>query len=365
MKKYKFSRTKNAEFAAVLRSRVNLYFKETDLNQGANNLMVFKTINMLAIYLLPYFIVVTTQPQNLWVLFGMYVVMGLGKAFIGTSVMHDALHGAYDKRPWVNRLIGFSAVIIGADPNMWKIQHNQLHHTYTNIENADEDIASRYVLRFTPHQPRRWFHAYQHIYATPLYGLTTLIWVTVKDFIKLHKYNRLGILKNAVSSYLTKIILGKILYYTMMVAVPIMVLEVSWWMVLILFATMHFVTGVILTIIFQLAHVMSTSEFFEEKEEDIEENWLVHQLQTTCNFAMKNRLISWFVGGLNFQVEHHLFPNICHVHYPKLSAIVKKTAREFDIPYHYHETLGSALKDHFRLLKMLGSTSMIKAGQPA
>ena len=111
----------------------------------------------------------------------------------------------------------------------------------------------------------------------------------------------------------------------------------------------------ILAVIFQPAHVMEDTEFpVSEDGKTVQENWTIHQLKTTCNLASKSRFFSWFVGGLNYQIEHHLFPNICHVHYRKLSPIVMETAKEFEIPYHTMTTFSEALVRHGRMLYKLG-----------
>jgi len=272
--------------------------------------------------------------------------------------MHDAIHGSYSGNGLVNKLISFSAVIIGADPQIWKIQHNVLHHTYTNIEHADEDISPRYVMRFSPNQPKRWFHRFQHIYALFFYSISTLIWVTYKDFLKMFDYYRQGLVKKSVPFGIQVIFLlfRKSLYYFFLIALPIIVLPFSTWIVLMMFVSMHLVSGLLLSLVFQTAHVMPNSHFImpESDEDLIENNWSVHQLLTTTNYAMKNKLIYWFTGGLNHQIEHHLFPHVCHVHYPQLAKIVRNTTDEFNLPYYAERSFGSAIASHFRMLKLLG-----------
>jgi linoleoyl-CoA desaturase len=259
--------------------------------------------------------------------------------------------------------MGFSAFMIGANPKIWQIQHNVLHHTYTNIEHADEDIVTpSYLLRFTPNQPLKWYHKYQHLYAGFFYGISTLTWITIKDFIKVFQYRGDGLIKTKKDfnkTFLT-IVLQKIFYLSTFLVLPMLILPVSPWLIVAMFVTMHFVTGLLLTLIFQTAHVMPTSEFIMQEEEEIEENWWVHQLLTTTNYATSSRLFSWMIGGLNFQIEHHLFPNICHVHYPKIARIVKSTAAEFNLPYYVQKSFRSAVTQHFVLLRLLGRETNYK-----
>ncbi len=313
------------------------------------------------LYLGPYFAMLVWVPNNVALLFGMWTIMGFAKAFIGTSVMHDSLHGSYSKNKKINSLIGISAWLLGVDSTVWKLQHNVLHHSYTNIDDADDDIAPRYVLRFSPNQPLRWFHKFQHVYALFFYFTSTLLWITLKDFVKASQYHKRGLRKkgSSLTLFLVSIFLKKASYLFLFLIVPIYVLPVSSGLVVLMFITMHLVASIMLSMIFQPAHVISTSEFYSADEEKINENWLVHQLRTTSNFGMNSRLLTWFSGGLNYQIEHHLFPHICHIHYRKISKIVQNLTVEYNLPYHSQKTLGKAVSNHFRMLKLLGRGAYI------
>ncbi len=354
--KYKFSNNLHAEYTSTLKKRVATYFEDNGIQVNANAEMMFKTALALSIYILPFLIILFGGITNVPVLFVLWGIMGFGVAFIGTSVMHDSLHGSYSKSKRVNSIIGLSTVLLGADPKVWKIQHNVLHHTYTNIEGADEDIEPRFVLRFSPNQPLRWFHKYQHFYAFFFYFLSTLIWVTVKDFAKLFQYRERGLIKKGkeFNNYLVLMTFRKLSYHLVIIGAPILLLDFPVWLTLSMFLFMHLIAGMCLSLVFQPAHVMPDTMFIEQAEEKINQNWLVHQLYTTTNFAPRNKLLSWFIGGLNRQVEHHLFPNICHIHYPKIAGIVKKTTEEFGLPYLEEDTFISALSSHVKMLKKMG-----------
>ncbi|MCB0495869.1 MAG: acyl-CoA desaturase [Cyclobacteriaceae bacterium] len=361
MIRYKFSTQLDKEFSKTLIARVNAYFSDNQLGRNGNVQMVLKSIAALTLYLAPFIVVLTAGITSIPVLFGLWIVMGLGKAFIGTAVMHDALHGSYSRKKWANKLMSFSAFMVGANPAIWKLQHNVLHHTYTNIEDADEDIRPRFVLRFSPHQPRRWFHRYQFLYAPFFYSISTLFWATAKDFDKLVDYRNRGLVQRGkeFNRQLFIVTVQKVLYLAVFLGLPIAVLPIPVWIVVLMFVSMHMVTGLLLTIIFQLAHVVPSSEFLKLEEEHVDQSRLVHQLLTTSNFAMGNKVLTWFLGGLNFQVEHHLFPNICHVHYRKIAAIVQQTTREFNLPYYAQKSFGSALRNHFAMLRLLGRQDAI------
>jgi linoleoyl-CoA desaturase len=347
-----------ADFFSTLNQRVNEYFKSNNISRYANAEMKFKTLFMYSLYLIPYLLMITGTVSNPLVMFLSCLIMGVGLAGIGLSVMHDANHGGYSNKAWVNNLLGYSLNLVGGSAFNWKVQHNVLHHTYTNIHDVDEDISPRGVLRMTPHGDWKAIHQFQHMYAWFFYGLMTLVWVLVKDFVRITKYHKDGLVKKQKANITTEwiiLIVTKLFYISYIVVLPLTVLEITWWQLLIGFVGMHYVAGFILAIIFQPAHVIEGTEYPLPNEEGrMENNWAIHQLHTTTNFANKNMLLSWYVGGLNFQVEHHLFPNICHVHYRKISSIVKETAQEYGLPYKAEPTFIGALIGHAKLLKQLG-----------
>jgi linoleoyl-CoA desaturase len=353
----RFNNRVNSDFASTLRKRVHLYFKENGITKYANGAMVAKTVFMFSLFWIPYVCLYFVSSGWLTVL--CYALMGTGMAGIGLSVMHDANHGAYSQKKWVNSLMGYALNMLGGNATNWKIQHNVLHHTYTNIHTHDEDIRPRHILRFSPHSTYHKFHKYQHIYAWPLYGLMTVSWILFKDFGQLYGYHKSGLLEKQVNPAKAWfwLIATKVFYLSYIVVLPIIFGATSFWMVLLGFFIMHYVAGFILATVFQPAHVLEANLFPEaNKEDEIEENFMVHQIKTTANFARKNKPFSWFVGGLNYQIEHHLFPNICHIHYSKLAEIVKKTAAEFNVPYRDIPSFRTALALHGRMLYKLGQS---------
>lgn len=357
-----------ADFFTTLNQRVNEYFKTNNISRYANNEMKIKTVAMFAIYFIPYGLMISGVVSNIWAMAGLCVVMGLGLAGIGLAVMHDANHGGYSNKKWVNNLLGFSLNLVGGNALNWKIQHNVLHHTFTNIHEVDEDISPRGVLRMTPHGPWKGMHKFQYIYAWPLYGLLTLVWVVVKDFVRIIRYHKDGMLKKQKVNVVTEWIIllaSKAVYVFYIGVLPVLLLPIEWWHAVLAFVIMHYVGGFILAIIFQPAHVIDGTEYpLPDDDGKMENNWAIHQLLTTTNFANNNRLLNWYVGGLNFQVEHHLFPNICHVHYRNISPIVKYTAEEFGIPYKAEPTFIGALASHAKLLKELGRKPLEHQLQP-
>jgi linoleoyl-CoA desaturase len=347
------------DFSSTLNKRVNDYFKNHQVSRHANMEMVIKTICMFLAYFVPYGLIISGVLTTGTGLLAAVVMMGLGLAGIGLSVMHDANHGAYAESKWLNNIIGYSLNLVGGNAFNWKMQHNVLHHTYTNVHEEDEDISPRGVLRLSPHSEWKNIHRYQFIYAWFLYGLMTIVWLFFKDFVRIIRYHKNGLAKKQKANILEEwiiLIITKVIYIGYILVIPIVFTTIVWWQVLLGVVLMHYIAGFILAIIFQPAHVIEGTEYpLPDDTNTLENNWAVHQLLTTTNFGNNSRWFSWYVGGLNFQIEHHLFPNICHVHYRKIAEIVKETAGEFGLPYKSSPTFLQALASHTRLLKQLGA----------
>ncbi len=346
------------DFAATLNKRVNDYFKSHNISRQGNAEMYIKTACMFAMYFTPYVLILTGVISQPWTIFAAVIVMGFGLAGIGLSVMHDANHGAYSDKAWLNELMGYSLNLVGANAFNWKIQHNVLHHSFTNVHDHDEDISPRGVLRLSPSTPWKHVHRYQFIYAWFLYGLMTIAWLGYKDFIRIVRYQRSGMATKQKADIVKEwfiLIATKLGYIAYIFIAPLIFTALPWYQVLFGVILMHYVAGFILAIIFQPAHVVEGTEFpVPDENNTLETNWAAHQLRTTSNFGNKSKWFTWYVGGLNFQIEHHLFPNICHVHYKNIAGIVRKTAQEFGLPYKTFHTFVDALNGHARHLKTLG-----------
>lgn len=354
----KFNVQDQPEFFRELRKRVNQHFKDKKVSKHANGMMVFKTIFMICLYFTPLILMVTGTVTGFWGVLAMWILMGFGMSGIGLSVMHDAIHGAYSSNPKVNTFIGYILNFIGGYHVNWKIQHNVLHHSYTNVHGHDEDIDKK-IMRFSPTQERKDIFKYQAFYAPFFYGLMTIYWLIAKDYEQLIRYNRKkllaaqGLTAGKAALYIT---FNKMWYIALFFVLPMMTVQLPWTQILFGFLLMHFMSGLILALIFQPAHVIEETAFYVTDENgSVENNWAIHQLKTTANFANRSTFFSWYVGGLNYQIEHHLFPHICHVHYKDLSPIVKATAKEFNVPYYQHETFLDAVRSHFSLLNELGT----------
>jgi linoleoyl-CoA desaturase len=359
----RFSRKDSAQFFRTLNKRVNSYFKENKIKKTGNWKLHLKTGIMFGLFLSPYFLILTLNLPN-WANLLLTMVMGIGMAGVGMNVMHDGNHGSYSTKKWVNKIMGSSIYILAGNVYNWQVQHNVLHHTYTNIHNHDEDLEAGRVLRFSKHAKWHKFHKFQHYYSIFLYGLLTFNWAVTTDFIQMYRYTKrklsYGSFPHPVLNW-SVLVVTKTIYLTVWIVIPMLILSISWWKILLGFFIMHYVAGVILSVVFQLAHVVDEAETpLPETDGSMKNTWAIHQLVTTVNFGTRNRIVNWFTGGLNHQVEHHIFPNISHIHYTKISKIVKQTALEFNLPYNEYKTTRKAIISHFKHLKELGKNPALQ-----
>lgn len=342
------------DFPMELKKQVDAYFKSNKIKQTGNWKLYLKTAIMLSIFFASFYAVVFTE-TNIWVKFLISIIFGLNAAGIGMTVMHDGAHGSYSQTPWINNLMGHTLNLFGGSVYFWKIKHNVIHHNVTNIEGHDDDINLRPLMRTNEHQPFSKGHKYQHIYGVFLYCQTVLWWILVRDYIK-HFTGKIASKDIGKIPAREHIIFWftKLAFVAVYLVLPIFMVGLL--QGLMFFFVYHFVMGLTLALVFQLAHVVENAEFPipANQENKIEHDWFYHQFATTANFGTKSRFLCWFTGGLNFQVEHHLFPRISHVHYRSLQKIVKELCAKYKTPYNEFPTMWAGIVSHFRLLKKLG-----------
>lgn len=344
----------NNIFFQSLKKSVEAYFKTNNLKKTGNWRLYSKAIILIPLSLLIYISLLAFHMPVIISLL-LCTTLGLIIGSIGFNVMHDACHGSYSSKKWVNNILGLSLNAIGGNAFFWKQKHNVIHHTYTNIEGADDDIAQSKFLRQSPTQKWIPIHRYQHLYLTLAYSFTIFMWVAVRDFEKYFtkKIHNTTLQPMKWNEHFT-FWLSKLLYVAFYIIIPIFC--VGWLPWLIGYITMGITTGIFISYVFQLAHAVEGPEFDTLGIEDkfIETEWAVHQIKTTANFATDSKVVSWLVGGLNFQVEHHLFPRISHIHYPALSKIVQEHCNRFHLPYYSFPTVTQAVSSHVRTMKHLG-----------
>jgi linoleoyl-CoA desaturase len=354
----KFNSTKS-QFLATTRSRVNQHFKESGESKNANPHMWTKAAIFLSGFVGLYALIISSA-FGIWTMLALAVLLGMFSAFVGFNICHDAIHGSLSPNKTVNRVFSLVFNLVGASPYVWSITHNLVHHNFTNIPGHDEDIEiAPGLIRISEEEPVNRLQRFQHWYAFPLYSLASLSWVFRKDYKKFFQ-SKIGDhqTRHPRIEYFN-LFFYKAVYYFLFIVLPMLVLDLTWWQFAIGFLFLHIAEGLTMGLVFQLAHVVEGTEFPTAHDSGtMEEAWAEHQMRTTANFATQSPMAAFFLGGLNRQIEHHLFPGICHIHYGKISVIVKQTAMEFDIPYTESETFFSALQSHYRMLRKFGSEAV-------
>lgn len=340
-------------FQRELWRRVDEYFRTSGRRQRDCWQLYVKTAVLLTSFVVLYGWLVFGA-DTWWSALLLATLLGLSAAGIGFNVQHDGGHQAYSNRPWVNKVMAMTLELLGGSSYLWRFKHGVLHHTYVNIAGHDTDIDLGIIGRLSPHQRRLPYHRWQHLYLWPLYGLLAIKWQLVDDFRKLIT----GRISNQPfvrprGRELVIFVGGKVLFFTVAFGVPLMVHSVS--TVLVYYAVAALVAGVVLSVVFQAAHCVEEAEFPLPGERGrIARAWAVHQVESTVNFARRSRLAAWLLGGLNFQIEHHLFPKISHAHYPAISRLVEEVCRDFGVRYPEHPSFSAAMASHFRWLRRMG-----------
>ncbi len=356
--KISFKKEEGLDFTTVLRARVSSYFKDAKISSKANFLMCFKSIFLMGVAVVVYGLLLKFGSIGFGVLFALYGALAFCISIATMNIAHDALHSSYVSPSLGNRLLGFVMDLGGMSSFYWKKEHTVDHHSFTNIADHDADLNVPIVLRLSPEAPYRSFHRFQHLYAPVLYSLNFIHWVYLSDIKRIY-----SILTNKHSGgpipsakEVTFLFCFKFVHMFLFVVTPIIVLALPWWQVVLGYIGFLSVAGIVVTTIFQLAHIVENVAFPVPGEDGkIDNSFLKHQLATTSNFATKSKIIGFLFGGLNFQIEHHIFPHICHTHLYKISPIVRETAREFGLPYYENSSFFKAIRSHFRTLRRFGS----------
>lgn len=356
-RQYKFKHeVSSSAFTKTVAERVDDYFRDRGLSKHANTEMILKTALAFVMWIASYVWLMTGRFTPLAVT-GVFLVHGFAQLFLTFNVAHDANHSAYSKSKRVNKVLGCVFDLCGVSSYMWRLMHNTSHHSFVNIHGADTTLISGNIFRFSPYDPRKPFHRYQHLYASFIYSLCTLDWVFTKDFRWLFQRNfgNKKIVKHPLSE-LVILFACKAFYYTYMLVIPLLYLKAPWWSILIGFTVMHFYIGFTIALIFQPNHFNEWATFPEvDGEGHISNNYIRHIFDTTLDYARGNPVATWFLGGLNLHIIHHMFPAICHVHYPALTRIVKATAEEFGLRYRETRTITRAFIDHLKWMKDMGN----------
>ncbi len=339
---------KSGPFTRILRSRVDAYFSQESLDTTATPSLHVKILIGFALLIMSYIFLLLYVTSITEALFATFF-LAQGSIILWFNGMHDGAHGAYSRKGWINFLLSAISDLLWGSQFLWKQQHNLNHHTYTNIHGKDTDIESSGILRFSPEQPWKWWHRYQYIFGPISYAFLTLMWFFT-DFSRMFEGeingNKFPKRKIRTWSYF---FITKMAYLIVAIIIPLYFYDIG--VVLGFFVLYHLIFGFTMTMVFSLAHVSDTLEFPASDEKWVMPyEYIEHELRTTRDFAPSSSLATWYMWGLNYQVVHHLFPHVSHVHYPALQKIIESTCREYDMPYHCSPSVWSAIQGHYRQL---------------
>jgi linoleoyl-CoA desaturase len=341
-------------FHNEVKSGVRAYFARTGLSERDSPRMYVKTVVLMLWFGASYGLLAFAA-TSLWQGALLSLSLAFAMAGIGFSIQHDANHGAYSNNAVVNRVMSFTLDMLGASSYLWRLKHNISHHTYTNLAGADDDINFLPFARLSPAQPRYRMHRLQQFYLWALYWFLFPKWNFVDDFKTLMRARISGQgFRRPRGASAVELVAGKVLFIAWAFGVPL--LFHPWWVVLLFYAFTSLVLGTTLAVVFMLAHCVEEADFpaLASGTQQLPRSWAVHQVETTVDFARGNRLLTWYVGGLNYQIEHHLFPRTCHVHYPHIAKIVQAACAKYGVRYATHERFLGALASHWRWLRRMG-----------
>jgi linoleoyl-CoA desaturase len=340
-------------FPKVLRRRLENFFADQKISPKADGSMWLKVAVGLSVLLGSWVAIYALRPDS-WKFVALYLLGGLAQTFLLLNIAHDSNHNAISSVPSVNKLLNYVFDVCGISSYMWRILHHRGHHSCINLQGEDDALTGRGIFRFTPHEPRRSLHRFQHIYGLFFYALFSLDYVFVRDFeaffFPTHDY--LKRTKHPAREYAI-LFAGKALYITYMLVLPVLVLGISFLLVALSFVMVHLIIGMTVSLVFQTTHTVDTTYFPADRSEF--DNGVYHIFATTADYATENPVVGWLTGGLNHHIAHHLCPFVCHTHYAPLTRIVKQTAEEFGVPYRQHRTMTRAIWHHLILLKQLGN----------
>jgi linoleoyl-CoA desaturase len=337
------------------RREVAEYLAENGVDAAGRRRLYAKGIVASVLMVGSWTVLMFASPGSVYLGVVSYLGLLLGTMLVAFCVMHDANHGAYFRSRRLNHLLGWTAdVALGISSYAWRVKHNVAHHTYTNVDGYDADITQVPFARFMPVQPRRPWYRFQHVYIWPLYCLMVFRWQTAGDIAALRR-GSIGqsALRMPRGWDLVGLLAGKAIFVTWAIVVPLLVFP--WWLAVAGYVVFAMTLGLVTATTFQLAHCVEEATFAAPSDLVAQRRvWAVHEVETTVDFCPHNRVLTWALGGLNYQIEHHLFPRVPHTHYPRIAEIVARNCSLHGIRHTSQPTLRAALRSHHRHLRTLG-----------
>lgn len=331
-------------------------------NKKYKQQMVFKAFFFLTLYF-AFYACILLFGNDTRLLFIFYVLTGITMILVFLNAFHDAAHGAVFQKRRHNEYLTYILELFGCNSYVWKKRHLVLHHPYPNMQHWDIDVKQSDLVRIFPESKWYHFHRYQHIYMWFLYFLYTLNWFFVRDFKDFfgHKDNYVKRIAEIPEIEYVKLFAVKLFTITFILFVPILVLNQPWYLVFAAFITMHFLASAFGIMALLSTHADEYAEFPTPPEDgQMEMTWAAYQVASTKDFSTESRLANILFGGFNHHVAHHLFPAVAHTYYPSITPIIRKYAKEYNLPYRSYPLL-VAVRSHFMLLKKNGSTENLFA----
>lgn len=345
--------TSNQALQQELKAAVDGYFARSGQGRGANAAMYRKAAILVVSWIFLQALLVSGVLPAI-VAWPLCLLMGVVMAVTGFNIGHDAIHGAFSNKAWINALGARVFDLAGASSFTWSTAHNFVHHTYTNVPGVDHDLDPGPFMVFVEQERPAWIYRFQHVYSFALYFMTHVVWVFKKDFQQLAAPDPRTNARAPIGK-IVDVIAGKLVHFALFLALPLLVSGYAPWQVVVGYFTAIAAAGLTLAVVFQLAHVVEGTAFPRVNAQGrIDDSWAAHQLKTTTNFAADSVFWNFFTGGLNHQVEHHLFYKIAHIHYPALAPLVREVARRHELPYLEFPTFGAALLSHIRTMRRFG-----------
>ncbi len=354
MQHLKYDMQKNKAFQLALKKNIKDYFTNTNQHIKGNGMMTFKVIFFIAWMVIGYWLLFSAT-SFIQTLLG-YLVSSTGALLTVITVGHDASHKALSENKYVNKFFSYSWTLLGLSEYLWEAKHHHSHHSFTNIIDYDQDIAQSKLIRMNPRETYCLFHKYQKYYAPLLYIIFGFFAITYREF-KLYSVREYG---NTYSKHnlrlLFTILLMKVFYFGLNLALPLLLIPIPAWQIVLSFLLTVSVAGLYIVLVLAVPHINRKSVFKNPpKNGVIQTDWYSHALEVTVDSSPSSRFVNWFTGGLNTHIVHHLFPNICHIHYRNLTPIVAKTAQEYGLTYKADSFI-NLIKDHFLILAEFGES---------
>ncbi len=344
------------DFAIEIKQAIDQYFSTKKNGTKANGKMwvkIFFWLIMWAFSYLSLFIFNLKGPA----LFVLGIFHILTHLFVAFNISHDANHFSISDNKKVNHILSYTLDLIGASSHLWRIAHNLEHHSFINVEGVDPSVEGYGVMKLTPETEHKKQYKYQYLYVFFIYSLSTLNFVLTKDFKLINDFKKRG--HTFKTSKVLEIIFFKLVYYSYMFVIPILLLDVSFFQVLFVFIIGHVIIGLTLALVFQCGHLTNEAEYPHVHDGKISSSWIKHVIQTTGDFGKNQKLLTWLCGGINIHAIHHIYPHICHIHYKEVSAILKEIVESHNLKYREIPTFGMAIRSHIKLLKKLGAKPVL------